>query len=86
LNEPVTAGAVCIRSPDIFGQLRRLRVAQHRDTDCVIVDVPAPNAIERVGLLARPAAQIESACNALLLFVEVLEQRHKLVTLDQKPH
>src|SRR5262245_25755580 len=45
--------------------------------------MPPPDPIERVGLKPRPSREVETSRHGLFLAVEVLEQRHQLVALNQ---
>src|SRR5262245_9584028 len=48
------------------------------------MNMAAGDAVEGVRLGARPTAQVEPSRNALLLPVEMFEQGHELIALDQK--
>src|SRR5262245_54446290 len=85
LDQPVAAGAIRICPADVFGNLRRLGIAQHPDANRLDMDVTTSDPIEGVRLRSRPAAQVEATRDTLFLAIEMFEQRDELVTLDEKP-
>jgi hypothetical protein len=85
LNQPITARTVRIGATDVFGNLRRLGIAQHPDANRIDMNMTAGDAVEGVWLGARPAAQVEPPRDTLLFAVEVLEQGDEFVALDQEP-
>jgi hypothetical protein len=84
LDQTVAAGAVRVGTADILRELYGLRVAQHANADSIDMDMTAGDAIEGIRLEAGPTAQVKAARDTLLLAIEMLEQRDKLITLDQE--
>src|SRR5262245_45501032 len=83
LHQAIATSAPKVRTTDVFDDARWLRVAEHAQGHCLDVQVSAHYAVERIGLLASPARQIEATSYCLLVAIEVLEQRYQLVALDQ---
>ena len=83
MDEPIAAAAAEISAADIFRDARRLGDAENADTKGLDVQMATCDAIEGVGLLAIPAAHVEATRHDLLLAIEMAQQRHQLVTLDQ---
>src|SRR6516164_2726908 len=83
LHEPIAAGTAVIGAADVFGNADWLSITEHRQTHRVDMTMPAHDPVERIGLRAAPPRQVEPSRHSLVLAIQVLEQGHQFVTLDE---
>jgi len=83
LNHSIATGAAGIGLPHVLDDTGGLSIAEHAHANRLNVTLSAANAIECIGLGARPARKIKTSSDGLVFAVEELQQGYEFVALDQ---